>query len=85
MFIRNAWYVAAFSSECNSDTPLARTLLSERVVLFRTPEGHAVALEDRCCHRLAPLSLGDLEADGLRCRCPGISMHLPVASNFMPW
>ena len=65
--IRNAWYVAAFAHECN-DRPLARTLLGEPVVMFRTPAGECVALQDRCCHRFAPLSLGDVEADGIRCR-----------------
>ncbi len=69
--IRNAWYVAAHAHEC-SETPLARTLLGEKVVLFRTPDGQAAALEDRCCHRLAPLSKGDVEADGIRCRYHGI-------------
>lgn len=72
MFVRNAWYVAATAAECGSDRPLARTLLGERVVLFRTPEGRPVALEDRCCHRLAPLSLGDIEEGGLRCRYHGM-------------
>ena len=71
MFVRNTWYVAAFSHEC-SDRPLARTLLGEPVVLFRTPAGECVALQDRCCHRFAPLSLGDVEADGIRCRYHGM-------------
>lgn len=72
MFVRNAWYVAATAAECDAERPLGRTLLGEKVVLFRTPEGQPVALEDRCCHRLAPLSLGDIEAGGLRCRYHGM-------------
>lgn len=72
MFIRNAWYVAASAAECSADKPLARTLLNEKVVLFRTREGQPVALEDRCCHRLAPLSQGDVEEGGLRCRYHGM-------------
>lgn len=71
MFIKNAWYVAGTSSEC-TDKPLARTLLNEKVVLFRLANGKAVALEDRCCHRLAPLSLGDVEVGGIRCRYHGM-------------
>lgn len=70
MFVKNAWYVAATAGECNQK-PLARTLLNEKVVLYRTSEGKAVALEDRCCHRYAPLSLGDVEQAGLRCRYHG--------------
>lgn len=71
MFVKNTWYMAALASEC-TEKPLARTFLNEKVVLFRTTDGHAVALEDRCCHRLAPLSLGDVEPQGIRCRYHGI-------------
>lgn len=71
MFVRNAWYMAAMAEEC-TQKPLARTLLNDLVVMFRTPAGLAVALEDRCCHRMAPLSVGDVEADGIRCRYHGL-------------
>lgn len=71
MFVKNTWYVAAFSKEV-TDKPLARTFLNQKVVLFRSSEGQAVALEDRCCHRLAPLSLGDVEPHGIRCRYHGM-------------
>ena len=71
MFVKNAWYVAATAVEVVGK-PLARTLLNERVVLFRGADGRAVALEDRCCHRLAPLSLGDVEPGGIRCRYHGL-------------
>jgi len=71
MFVKNAWYVAGTAAEC-TQKPLARTLLNEKVVLFRTLNGQPVALEDRCCHRLAPLSLGDVEDGGIRCRYHGL-------------
>jgi len=67
MFVRNAWYAAAMSHECAS-RPLARTILGEQVALFRTTDGRSVALQDRCCHRFAPLSLADVEDGGIRCR-----------------
>ena len=54
MFLYNAWYVAAWSTEVG-EKPLARTLLEEPVVLYRGADGRAVALEDRCCHRALPL------------------------------
>lgn len=47
MFVRNAWYAAAMSHECTSK-PLARTILGEQVVLFRTTDERCVALQDRC-------------------------------------
>jgi phenylpropionate dioxygenase-like ring-hydroxylating dioxygenase large terminal subunit len=66
MFLRNCWYIAAQSDEV-SRTPFARLLLNEPVVLYRREDGTAVALEDRCCHRRAPLSRGKVEGDCLRC------------------
>lgn len=72
MFVLNTWYVAAKTSEIDGTRPLARTLLSQPVVLFRIGQDRFVALEDRCCHRFAPLSMGDVEEDGLRCRYHGM-------------
>ena len=63
-FIRNAWTVAAWPAEITGNQPLARTIMGDDLVMFRTADGTPVALEDRCAHRLAPLSLGKIEADG---------------------
>ena len=71
MYLRNAWYVAAWPSELNAG-PLARTFLDEPVVLFRTEDGAMHALEDRCCHRNLPLSMGKVEGDNLRCGYHGL-------------
>jgi vanillate O-demethylase monooxygenase subunit len=57
MFLRNHWYVACTPAEID-DKPLGRTVCNERIVFYRGPEGQAVALEDWCPHRGAPLSLG---------------------------
>lgn len=70
-FPMNRWWVAAFSWELK-DKPLGRTLLSQRVVLFRTGDGRASALLDRCCHKDLPLSLGTVEERGLRCGYHGL-------------
>jgi vanillate O-demethylase monooxygenase subunit len=68
MFLRNCWYVAAFAADLKAE-PLARTVCSQAVVLFRTADGRAAALEDRCVHRGMPLSQGG-EVDGDIIRCP---------------
>jgi len=70
-FPLNTWYVAALSKEL-VDKPLARTLLNHPVVLYRTKEGKVNALEDRCCHRHLPLSMGFIEEGGLRCGYHGL-------------
>ena len=66
MYLRNRWYCAAVSDELGT-APLGRILLDEPVVLYRKSDGALVALEDRCCHRRAPLSKGKVEGDKLRC------------------
>jgi len=71
MFVRNCWYVAAWGSEVGRE-PFARTILGEPVVLYRTESGRAVALEDRCCHRNLPLSMGRIEGDAVRCGYHGL-------------
>ena len=58
----NTWYVIATDDEV-SRQPLARRALETPVVLYRTQDGHAVALEDRDAHRPYPLSLGRVDGD----------------------
>lgn len=72
MFLKNAWYVAAWDTEVTKDKPLARQILGEDVVLYRGADGKAVAMVDRCCHRLAPLSMGRIEGSNLRCMYHGL-------------
>jgi phenylpropionate dioxygenase-like ring-hydroxylating dioxygenase large terminal subunit len=71
MFIKNAWYVAAWADEV-TDKPVARRILNEPVVLFRDERGAAAALLDMCCHRGAPLSCGKVVPSGLECGYHGM-------------
>jgi len=72
MFIRNAWYVAAWDHEVHRMRTLRRVLLGEPVVLYRGVDGKPVALEDRCPHRHAPLSMGRVRGKSLECRYHGL-------------
>ncbi len=72
MFVRNCWYVAGWTSELPAEGMIARTIINEPILLFRTCAGEIVALEDRCCHRQAPLSLGRREGDHIRCMYHGL-------------
>jgi len=65
MFVRNAWYAGALSGELT--TPVGRTMLGQRMVIFRTESGRAAALADRCAHRAAPLSPGVVVGESIRC------------------
>jgi len=72
MFLRNCWYVAAWDYELIDGAMLARTILEEKLVLYRGESGQVVALDNRCCHRGAKLSSGRIEGDGLRCLYHGL-------------
>src|SRR5580700_6828227 len=71
MFLRNGWYTALWSHEL-TDKPVGKTLLNEKVVLFRNTAGAVGALEDCCCHRAAPLSLGEISGEYLTCGYHGL-------------
>lgn len=71
-FVRNCWYVAGWDYEFTAGKPHPRTFLAEPVVFYRKGDGTLVAMADRCVHRLAPLSLGRLEGDDIRCMYHGM-------------
>ncbi|MBS0419675.1 MAG: aromatic ring-hydroxylating dioxygenase subunit alpha [Proteobacteria bacterium] len=70
-FLKNEWYVVAFADELQRSL-LKRTVLGQRLVLFRTLAGVPVALDDRCAHRSFPLSAGTLEGDTVVCGYHGL-------------
>lgn len=91
MFIRNTWYVAAQAPEIIEGEILARTLLNEKIILFRTSEGKVVAMDDACPHRYAPLSMGWIEDDTVRCPyhgarfdCSGKCVEVPGLTGEEP-
>jgi len=75
MFLRSRWYVAARSREVTRFAPVARTFLDEKVVLFRMKDNSVVALENRCSHRYAPLSLGTVTENGIACPYHGMTYN----------
>lgn len=92
-YLRNAWYVAGFAEELANGTLLARTLLGEPLVFFRRSDGSVAALNDRCPHRFAPLSMGKLCDGGASIECPyhglrfdgtGACVHNPHGGGAIP-
>ncbi|QNN58507.1 aromatic ring-hydroxylating dioxygenase subunit alpha [Diaphorobacter ruginosibacter] len=72
MFIKNTWYVAAWDHEVTREGMFTRTIIGVPVLMYRKADGEIVALEDRCCHRGAPLSVGRREGDCVRCMYHGL-------------
>ena len=78
MWLRNCWYVIAWGHEIPvADAPqlFTRTVLGEPVLVYRLADGGLVALEARCCHRHAPLSVGRREGDCVRCGYHGLKFE----------
>jgi phenylpropionate dioxygenase-like ring-hydroxylating dioxygenase large terminal subunit len=71
-FVRNAWYVAAWGGDIAPERLFGIHILDEPLVIWRNAAGELAALEDRCIHRLAPLSLGRCEGEKLRCLYHGL-------------
>jgi phenylpropionate dioxygenase-like ring-hydroxylating dioxygenase large terminal subunit len=83
VFLLNAWYVAAWDREVGR-RPLARTILDRPVLLYRKTDGTPVAIEDRCCHRSLPLSLGRIVDDDVQCGYHGLRFDATGACVAVP-
>ena len=70
-FVKNAWYVAGWTSEFDHCLK-ALTILEKNIVMYRSHLGEIVALEDRCPHKLLPLSKGKLTKDQITCGYHGM-------------
>lgn len=61
---KSIWWPLALSEEVNGKKPLGAHIGAQPVVLWRDAQGIVRALEDRCPHRRAPLSLGCVRDNG---------------------
>jgi len=68
----DAWYMAAWSDEVG-EALLRRRLLGKAILFYRLTDGSVTALDDRCPHRFAPLSLGTRNGDEVTCAYHGLT------------
>jgi vanillate O-demethylase monooxygenase subunit len=71
-FASDQWYVAGHGHEVRRGL-LARTILGEPIVFYRTVTGDPVGLADRCVHRRFPLSQSTLDGDRVVCGYHGFT------------
>ncbi len=90
-FLKNSWYVAAWSDEITKDAMCARTILNLPVVMFRNEDGSVAAIGGRCPHRFAPLNLGKLKDGIVECGYHGLCfdssgacVHNPHGNGVIP-
>jgi vanillate O-demethylase monooxygenase subunit len=89
---KNAWYVAAWSSDVKQGALMERWILGDPVVLYRARDGAPIALAGRCPHRRYPLANGKLlDDDRLQCGYHGFTfdrsgacVHIPSTDRVQP-
>lgn len=81
--LASRWFVVATSVRV-ARRPVAVTLLDRPIVLARMADGHVVAFDDRCPHRLVPLSDGRIVPAGLRCAYHGWTFDATGRCTAMP-
>lgn len=85
-FLRNAWYCVGWRDDIGLGQKdlVSRRIAGQSLLFYRTPEGELVAMEDRCPHRSAPLSLGRKEGDAVRCMYHGLLFGKDGACKQVP-
>ena len=67
-----------------ADSPIPFQLLGQKLVVWRNSEGKPVAVEDRCCHRSAQLSLGKVNQGRIACPYHGWEFDGNGACKLVP-
>lgn len=89
-FLRNTWYVFGWARDVETGgKPVGRVIIGEPIVVWREEEtGTLHAAEDRCPHRHAPLSHGQVEGSAIRCLYHGMKFgsdgrcqHVPLLDS----
>lgn len=86
----NHWYVGCIGSELQT-RPIGKIICSQPMVMYRRADGSVAALRNVCPHRQAPLSMGDVDGDVLRCKYHGMAFdgggrctHIPSQDVIPP-
>lgn len=69
--IAHNWYIACLSQELKPSQVIQRIVYEKPLAIFRTESGNVSALLDRCLHRLALLSRGEVRGEHLACMYHG--------------
>lgn len=80
---QHGWWPVALSADLGGQ-PLGVRLLDQPVVLWRNGLGEVVAMADRCPHRGAQLSLGQVHGDVIQCPYHGWSFESNGACRAYP-
>ena len=73
-FLTNAWYAATWSDEVGQAL-FERTIIGRSILFYRNSSGEAVAMDNACPHRSAPLHMGKLHDDVIECPYHGLKFN----------
>lgn len=71
-FLMNTWYVSAWQDEFDDRPAVARTIAGVPLLMMRGTGGEVTSMQDRCPHRLVPLSTGHFEDGTVTCAYHGL-------------
>lgn len=83
-YVRDQWYVIAFSHEVEKGRSFTRKVMDQPIVLFRDSDGQAIALYDRCPHRGVPLSQGKVLSNTIECAYHGFQFDRTGQCTLIP-
>lgn len=85
---QNCWYPVTFLQDLPKDIPYSFSLYDEPFVIFRNQDGELACLSDRCPHRAAKLSDGQIIDGKIECLYHGWQfgndgecLHIPQLSE----
>ncbi len=81
----NVWTPVVGAAELGRKRPLGVLLAGAPLVLFRDEQGRPAALVDRCPHRGAALSLGEVCEGRVVCPFHGWELDRDGANRHVPW
>lgn len=79
----NHWYIACTSDELKNK-PISRVIYDQKIALFRNSKGEVGAILDKCSHRYALLSKGEVVNDHLACPYHGWQYDLNGMVTLVP-
>ncbi len=82
--IQNQWYAVLPSSKVKKNQIVAAKRMNLELAFFRNSQGELGCVADRCSHRGAALSKGEMRGDCVRCPFHGLEFDVGGACKFIP-
>jgi phenylpropionate dioxygenase-like ring-hydroxylating dioxygenase large terminal subunit len=83
--LRNYWYPVLESTALPAGRPLGFKILGEQLVAWRDRSGHPHVVRDKCPHRAAKFSIGNVVAGDLQCAWHGLRFNGEGRCTLIPW